>query len=142
DLEVTRAGEPIQEPLRGADFVLGESTLFREIEEAIKSLHPGETAEVAITFEENDERVSPEIRGSTLNYRLTLTDAKELELPELDDDLGKSVCDYETLDDLRAAIREDLLRSRALAARAEFYKQAVEALAKQATLEIPEAMVT
>jgi len=142
DLEVTRDGEPFQEPLRGADFVLGESSLFPEIEEAIKSLHPGETAEFDITFEENDEKVSPEIRGTTLHYRLTLNEVKERELPELDDDLAKSVGDYETLDELRAAIREDLLRSRALAARAEFYEQAVEALAKQATLEIPEAMVT
>ncbi|MBX5444045.1 trigger factor [Sphaerobacter sp.] len=142
DLEVTRDGEPFQEPLQGADFVLGESSLFSQIEEAIKSLHPGETAEFDITFEEDDEKVSPEIRGSTLHYRLTLNEIKERELPELDDDLAKSVGDYETLDDLRAAIREDLLRSRALAARAEFYDQAVEALAKQATLEIPEAMVT
>ncbi|MDI3340819.1 MAG: trigger factor [Sphaerobacter sp.] len=141
DLEVTRDGEQFQQPLKGGAFVLGEHSLFPQIEEAIKALHPSESAEFDLTFSEDDEKAAPEIRGLTLHYRVTLNEIKERELPEIDDELAKSVGDYETLDDLRAAIRKDLLRARAAAARREVIEQAVEAMAAQASVEIPPAMI-
>lgn len=141
DLEVTRDGEQFQEPLEAGSFILGESSLFPQIEEAIKSLSPGEQAEFAITFDEDDEKANPEIRGATLQYKLTLKEVKERELPELDDELAKSVGEYETLDELKEALRADLLRGRAVAARSEVINEAVEALAGQASVEIPPAMV-
>ena len=141
DLTVTRDGEQFQEPLENGTFVLGESALFTEIEEAIKVLHPGESAEFDIAFAEDDEKASPELRGQSLHYQLTLDEIKERELPAVDDDLAKTVGDYETIDALRSSVRSDLLRNRAIEARNEVVNQAIDALAEGATLAIPPAMV-
>ncbi|MBX6342161.1 MAG: trigger factor, partial [Thermomicrobiaceae bacterium] len=118
DLEVKEDDQPLQEPIKGAEFVLGRSALFTEIEEAIKQLLPGATAEFDITFAEDDQRVSPEMRGKTLHYTVTLQEVKERELPPIDDELAKTVGE-ESLDALKQAIRRDLLRNRALEARTE-----------------------
>jgi len=141
DLTVTRDGESFQDPLENGTFVLGESALFPEIEEAIKQLHPGEGAEFDIAFAEDDEKASPELRGKSLHYQLTLDEIKERELPGIDDDLAKTVGDYETVDALRSSVRSDLLRNRAIEARNEVVNQAIDAVAAQATLAIPSAMV-
>lgn len=141
DLTVTQDGEPFQEPLKEGVFVLGESNLFPQIEEALKQLKPGESAEFDITFAEDDEKVNPDIRDKTLHYQVTLNEVKQRELPEIDDDLAKTVGEFETIDDLRADLRATLLRTRALEARSEVVNEAVRALAENAAVMVPSSMI-
>uniref|UniRef100_A0A831X7C2 Trigger factor n=1 Tax=Thermorudis peleae TaxID=1382356 RepID=A0A831X7C2_9BACT len=141
DLQAFEGDEPFQSPLEGMPFVLGESSLFPQIEEAIRNLLPGESAEFDIAFAEDDERVNPDLRGKTLHYKVTLREVKERELPELDDEFARSVGDFQTLDELRQRIRDDLLRQKALAARSEVLNEAVEKVTEQATVEVPPALV-
>ncbi|WP_448575136.1 trigger factor [Thermomicrobium sp.] len=140
DIEAYEGEQPFQEPLRQATFVLGESNLFAEIDQAIRSLRPGESAEFDISFAEEDERVSPELRGKTLHYRVTLHELKEAELPEVNDEFAQSL-GIATSSELRARVRRDLLREKAQAARAEVLEQAVQRLLEVATVELPPALV-
>ena len=141
DLQAYEDDEPFQDPVSDAEFEIGEGRLFPEIEEAVKQLKPGEQAEFDITFSDDNDATNPDLRGKKLHYNVTLKDVKEREMPELDDELAKTVGDYETLDDLKAALRKDLLRSRAVQARTEVVNQSIDAMAEQAILEIPSAMV-
>ena len=141
DLQAYENDEPFQDPVNDAEFEIGEGRLFPEIEEAVKQLRPGEQAEFDITFSEENEATNPDLHGKTLHYKVTLKDVKEREMPELDDDLAKTLGEYETLDELKAALRKDLLRSRAVQARTEVVNQAIDAMAEQAVLDIPSAMV-
>lgn len=141
DLQAFEGEEPFQSPLEGVPFVLGESSLFPQIEEAIRNLLPGESAEFDIAFAEDDERVNPDLRGKTLHYKVTLREVKERELPELDDEFARSVGDFQSLDELCQRIRDDLLRQKALAARSEVVNEAVEKLTELATVDVPPAMV-
>jgi trigger factor len=140
DIEAYEGEQPFQEPLRQATFVLGESNLFAEIDQAIRSLRPGESAEFDISFAEEDERVSPELRGKTLHYRVTVHEVKEAELPEVNDEFAQSL-GVATLSELRDRVRRDLLREKAQAARAEVLEQAVQRLLEVATVELPPALV-
>lgn len=140
DIEAYEGDQPFQEPLRNATFVLGESNLFAEIDQAIRSLLPGEEAEFDIAFAEDDERVNPELRGKTLHYKVRLHEVKERELPELDDAFAQTL-GAATLAELRDRIRRDLLRQKAQAARAEVLQLAVERLVEVATLELPPALI-
>lgn len=141
DLRAFEGDQPFQEPLEGMPFVLGESALFPQIEEALRSLLPGERAEFDISFAEDDERVNPELRGKTLHYELTLREVKQRELPELDDEFARSVGDFQSLEELRERIRTDLLRQKALAARNEVIEQAIAQLTERASVELPLAMI-
>ncbi len=141
DLQAYEDGEPFQDPVVDAEFEVGEGRLFPDIEEAVKQLKPGDQAEFDITFEDDNEAANPDLRGKTLHYNVTLKDVKEREMPELDDELAKTLGEFETLDELKASVRKDLLRSRAVQARTEVVNQSIDAMADQSVLEIPSAMV-
>lgn len=140
DIEAYEGEQPFQEPLRQATFVLGESNLFAEIDQAIRSLLPKESAEFDIAFAEEDERVSPELRGKTLHYRVTVHEVREAELPEVNDEFAQSL-GVATLSELRDRVRRDLLREKAQAARAQVLEQSVQRLLEVATVELPPALV-
>ena len=50
----------------------------------------------------------PELAGATVDYDLTVKGIRRKELLPIDDDFAKEVSDAETLEDLRARIKEDL----------------------------------
>lgn len=142
DIDASENDEPFQSPVENATFELGEDALFPEIEEAVKQLQPGESAEFDISFAEDNERLSPEMRGKTLHYKVTLQDVKERELPEVDDEFAKLVGgNFQTVDELRAGLRKQLLQDSALEARGEVLNTAIERLTETATLEMPPALV-
>lgn len=88
------------------EFVLGKGDAIPDIEDAIRTLAPGETGEFHVTFP--DDFPNEERRGDEEHLEITLTSRKELELPELDDELVRQVGDFEGLEDLKAKVREDL----------------------------------
>lgn len=141
DLQAYENDEPFQDPVVDAEFEIGEGRLFPQIEEAVKLLSPGEQSEFDITFSDDDEAANPDLRGKTLKYNVTLKEVKEREMPAIDDELAKTAGEYETLDELRAGIRKDLLRSRAAEARTEVINEAIDAMSDQAILDVPSAMV-
>ena len=72
------------------------------------TLLPGEQADAEVKFPEDHPDESR--RGQTRRVRVTLHDVKRQELPALDDAFAREVGDFENLDALRAAIRQDLER--------------------------------
>ena len=142
DFEVYEGEEEFHEPVKGADFVLGEGPLFKQIEEAVKYLQPGAQGEFDISFEEDDEDAPEQIRGKDLHYKVTLQEVKQRELPELDEEFLQSVGEeYETVDDLREAVRKDLLQNKVQQEREAFLDETFEKFAELAGLEVPEGLV-
>jgi trigger factor len=141
DLEVFEGDEPFHEPVTDADFVLGEGPLFPRIAESVKQLKPGATAEFEISFDDDDEDVPEDLRGKTLRYKVTLHEYKIRELPDVDDEFASEVAGLENVDELRAAIRRDLLGSKVQQARDEFVGEAFDRFAELAQLEIPDGMI-
>jgi trigger factor len=142
DFEVYEGEDEFHEPVVGADFVLGEGPLFKQIEEAVKFLQPGAEAEFDIAFEEDDEDVPEQIRGKTLHYKVKLQEVKIRELPELDEEFLKTIGEeYKTVDDLREAVRKDLLQNKVQQSRDEFLDEAFRMFAELSNLEIPDGLV-
>ena len=88
------------------ELVLGRNETIPELEERIMSLLPGENAEAEVRFP--DDHPDESRRGQTRRVGLALHEVKRQELPPLDDALAREVGDYESLDALRAAVRQDL----------------------------------
>ncbi|MEX2425507.1 MAG: trigger factor [Thermomicrobiaceae bacterium] len=142
DFEVYEGDEEFHEPVVGADFVLGDGPLFTQIEEAVKYLEPGAEAEFDIEFKEDDEEVPEQIRGKTLHYKVKLQEVKKRELPELDEEFLQSVSEeYESVDDLREAVRKDLLQNKVQQSREEFLDETFGKFADLAKLEVPDGLV-
>ncbi len=87
-------------------MVLGEGRAIPDVEEKVMQLLPGETADADVRFP--DDFPDEARRGQSRRVRITLHDVKRQELPALDDAFAREVGDFETLDQLRAALRTDL----------------------------------
>lgn len=98
-------GEPADEE-RSYDLVVGQGDAIPDIEEGIRTLEPGASGDFDITFP--DDFSDESRRGASETVRIGLTSRRVLDVPELDDELAKQVGDFETLDELRAKIREDM----------------------------------
>lgn len=141
DLKVEENGEPFQEPVEDATFVLGESNIFDRLREHIETMKVGETSRISLDFAEDDESVSPEIRGKTLDYTIMLKAIKVRDLVEVDDEFAKKVGDVETVEELYKTIADDLHRAKTSELRTEVVNEAINAIGEQAKIELPAVMI-
>ncbi len=141
DYTVEEDGEAAEEPVTDAVFVLGESGLLQAVEDAIKGIRVGESTGFTVSFAEDDETADASVRGKTLSYNVTLKGIKERDLLPLDDDFAKAAGDVDTLDELRANVREDLHMRRTSEARAQALSQIIGKIAEQATIDLPAPMI-
>lgn len=93
---------------KGEKFPLeiGSHTFIPGFEEQIIGKSVGDEFEVNVTFPEDYQ--SDALKGKAAVFKCKLHEIKAKELPELDDDLVKDVSDKDTVDELKADIKEKL----------------------------------
>jgi trigger factor len=82
-----------------------------------------------------------ELTGKTVHFQVKLEDLKVRRVPPLDDALAQTVGEYETLDALRAAVRENLLQQATQEAESKYGEECLQKLVEQAHIEFPLNMV-
>ena len=87
------------------------------------------------------ELVGGELAGRTADVSVTVRSVKEKELPELDDEFAQTASEFDTLEDLRADVRERLSRVRALEQGAQARDKVLEALLAATEVPLPESVV-
>jgi trigger factor len=105
-------------------IVLGEGRAIAELEERIKEMDPGVTVDAQVRFPDDFPEESK--RGQTRAVRLTLQEVKRRSLPELNDGFAREMGDFDSLDDLKRAVRQDLELDAAREADAEVRRQVIE----------------
>jgi len=139
-LEMQRVedGQPSGES-RPYEIVLGEGEAIADVEAAIRTLAVGETGDFSVTFPEDFQDV--ERRGERQQVRITLIARKVKELPDLDDELARSLGDFQDLADLRKRVREDLEREAGNQAETVVRGQLAENLLEANPFQVPRSMV-
>jgi trigger factor len=134
---------PIENGVAGSsqphDLVLGDNQTIPELEERIMALLPGETTETEVRFP--DDHPDESRRGKTRRLRVALHEVKRQELPPLDDALAREVGDFESLDALRAAVRQDLEREASREADAGVRRDLIAQLVEANNIEAPHSLV-
>ncbi len=140
DLKLTVGDRDISD-LHDNEFELTDerSGIFSGMDQHIVGLSEGESKEFTTTIPE--DYANSELAGKEAQYAVTVKAVKYRELPELDDELAKSVGEYETLDDLRTAIRDQLQRQKESDARRELRESVVKAVSDQAKVEVHPVLV-
>ncbi|HEY2849045.1 MAG TPA: trigger factor [Gemmatimonadaceae bacterium] len=87
-------------------IVLGSGQAIAAIEEVIMELAPGAHTERSVKWP--DDFPDAEQAGKSKQVRVVLNDVKRKVLPVLDDALARELGDFESLDALTKAVREDL----------------------------------
>ena len=126
---------------KGEDYPLtiGSGSFIPGFEEQLVGAEIGKEMEVNVTFPENYG--SPDLAGVDAVFKCTVHSIREKHLPELNDEFADDVSEFETLDEFKEDIRRKLIVKKEEAARTEMENEAVDAVIKNATVQIPDAML-
>jgi trigger factor len=140
DFSGTIAGEPF-EGSESRDFVieLGAESLLAEFDAALTGAAAGDERTVEVSFP--DDHQPAELAGKTASFEVTVKEVREKNLPELGDEFASEASEFESLDELRDTLRSRMAEGLEQRAEAEFREAAVDAVAANATLEIPHDLV-
>ncbi len=122
----------------GHKLDLGSGQFVPGFEEQVVGMKAGDEKEIDITFPEDYQS---ELAGKPVVFKVKCNEVIETELPEIDDEFTKDVSEFDTLEEYRTAIKEELEKGRMKAVEEEFAFAAVEAAAENMTCDIPEAMI-
>lgn len=117
---------------------IGSGQFVPGFEEALIGLSAGDEKDIDVTFPEN---YTPELAGKPVVFKCKIHEVKETIMPEKDDEFAKDVSEFDTMDELRADIRANLLKTRQDNADRAFENAAVEMAAQNMTVEIPACMI-
>ena len=117
---------------------LGSGRLVPGFEDQLAGATAGEERTVSITFP--DDYGAEDLAGKQAEFAVTVKEVKEKHLPALDDDFAADQ-GFDTIDELRADIRERAAEAESGRIEAEFRETAVDAAVANATVEVPEALV-
>jgi trigger factor len=131
-------------PLEGAeaeDYMLeiGRGELLPDFEENIVGMSAGGRKQFGVTFPMDYNEES--LRGESVLFSVHVKEIKERDLPPLDDDFVKEASEFETLDELRAAMREQLEAAAEQRVDGEFRGRVLDVVAEGAEVDVPEVMV-
>jgi len=119
---------------------LGSDQLVEGFEEQLGGASAGEIRKVEVSFPE-DYRAE-ELAGKEAVFTVEVKEVREKVLPELDDDLASEASEFDTLEELRADIRERLSEAVGQRIEQDFRIAAIDAAADQATVDLPDELVT
>jgi trigger factor len=88
---------------------LGRGQAIAGVEEAIMAAAPGETIERPVRWP--DDFPDPEQAGKTKTVRVTVTEVKRKTMPPLDDAFAREIGDFDSVEALTKAVRDDLTSS-------------------------------
>jgi trigger factor len=140
DLNGTVDGEPV-EGGEGRDELVevGSGRLPEEMEKALAGMKAGDTQSVDISFP--DDHRAEQLQGKTATFEMNVKEVKRKQLPELDDDFAGDAAGFDTLDELRADIREKLTEAETQAIDGEYREAALDAAVAEAQIDVPEGLI-
>jgi len=132
------------EPLEGGeaeDYMLevGRGELLPDFEENLLGMKAGERKQFGVTFPADYAEES--LRNQAVLFHVHVKEIKTRDLPPLDDEFAKEASEFETLDELRSAVREQLEEAAERRVDGEFRTRVLDAVAEKVDVEVPEAMV-
>lgn len=133
-----RAGDEAKDP-QPYQLVLGTGQAIPDVEERLMTLLPGESVDAVVRFP--DDFPEEAKRGQTRDIRLTLHEVKRQQLAAATDDFAREVGDFDSLDALRRAVREDLERDAERQADARVRAELVEQLVAANNVVAPRSLV-
>lgn len=118
---------------------IGSNSFIPGFESQLIGVKAGETVDVKVTFP--TEYHAPDLAGKEAVFVVTVNDVKRQELPVLDDEFVKDVSEFNTVEELKADIKNKLEVAAAEKATHEFRNEAIKQAVENSTVEIPEIMV-
>jgi len=139
DYESTMDGKPLEEG-RAVDYTveMGGERFIPGLEEKLVGLNPEEEKEIEVTFP--GDYGYKKWAGKAISFHVKIKEIKEKILPVLDDEFATDL-GHSSMEELKARLREDIQREKALVLERQLKDQIVDRLLDMNPFEVPEALV-
>jgi len=141
DFEGKIDGEPFQGgKAEDFQFLLGEGQMLKEFEDAVRGMKSGESKTFPLSFPADYH--GKEVAGKQSDFLVTLKKVEAAHLPEVTDELAKSLGVAEaTVAGLRADIKKNLEREVKFRLLGRNKQAALDAVASKAELDLPNSSI-
>lgn len=123
----------------GYELTVGSASFIPGFEEQMIGAVIGQEVDVNVTFPE--EYHVEDLKGKNALFKVTVHMIKRKELAAIDNEFVKDVSDFETLDELKADVRDKLMKTAEQSAETEYRNSIIAKAVENASVEIPEAMI-
>lgn len=124
---------------QGQTLTIGSGQFIPGFEEQMVGMAVGEEKDIEVAFPE--EYHAENLAGKKAVFAVKVNGIQVKELPTLDDEFAKDVSEYDTLEALRDAKRQELLEQAEKNAKIQKENDVVRKAVENATVEVPDAMV-
>jgi trigger factor len=141
DYEAFEEDKAIEE-IKGANFPLkiGDKHFFEGVEDALIGGKKGASVDIKIDFDK--EYFHARLAGKNIRFKVEVKDIKEISLPEMNDEFIKGLGgEFNTLEDLRKKIREDMIAGEERRIDNELKLRLLGKIADTVDFELPESLV-
>lgn len=136
DLSATVDGQDVPEAkTEGLSHEVGSGQLIEGLDDAIIGLSEGESKEFTTTL------AAGEHAGKEALVTVTVKSIKERELPEPDDEFAQLASEFDTIDELRESLVEQVRRVKRVQQAEQIRDKALELLLEQTEVPLPEKIV-
>jgi len=136
DLSATVDGEDVPEAsTTGMSYEVGSGQLIEGIDEALIGKSAGETAQFTTSL------LAGEYAGREAVVSAAIGTVKERELPEADDEFAQMASEFDTLEELKADLRERVSRVKKVEQATQARDKVLDALLETTDIPVPEAVV-
>jgi trigger factor len=136
DLSATVDGEDVPEAkTEGLSHEIGSGQLIEGLDEAITGLKEGESRVFTTTLAAGDHA------GKEAQVTVSVQSVKERELPEPDDEFAQLASEFDTIDELKASLTEQVERVKRVQQAEQIRAKALEVLLEQTEVPLPEKIV-
>ncbi|GFI36547.1 trigger factor [Lachnospiraceae bacterium] len=120
-------------------LTIGSGSFIPGFEEQLIGAETEKEVEVNVTFPEDYH--AEELKGKAAVFKCTVHEIKAKEIPEIDDEFASEVSEFDTLEEYKADIKAKIKEQKASEGKTKQEDQVVEQAVKNASYEIPEAMI-
>jgi trigger factor len=139
DLRATHHTDEIPELTR-SDFLyeVGSGTVVPKLDEELEGKRKGDILKFNDTL---PEEAGEELAGREVTFSVLVKEAKAKVLPKLDDDFAQEASEFDTLDELKADLRQRLEEAATAQRQSELETRVLQAYLDQVEVPLPESLV-
>jgi trigger factor len=120
------------------NLILGSKNFIKGFEEQIEGMSAGEERDINLEFPED---YTDEFAGKPVMFKVKVHEVKESVAPELDDEFAKDVSEFDTLEEYKNNLKEELLKKKNDEVDKEFEDKLLTQIIESMEGEIPDVMV-
>jgi trigger factor len=128
--------EPIEQDIQ---IQVGAEDTLPEFNDNLIGVAPDETREFDVTYPE--QYAQEKLAGKTVRFQLTPRFIRKKELPVLDDEFARDLGDFQSLEELKDAVRKSIFNEKQYVAQQAAKEELVDQLVATHHFPVPEAYV-